>query len=125
MAKIFLVDEDRNLAHLTKTALVKNGHDVVVFHDAKAVMETLKHQKPDLILMDVMMPGLSGGEAVKKIKEDANLKDVPVVFLTALVPGEKDGVNDTGINVDGRTYRTFGKPYEIQELLKLVKDILV
>ena len=125
MAKIFLVDDDRNLAHLTRTALVKNGHDVAVFHDAKAVMETLKHQKPDLILMDVMMPGLSGGEAVKKIKEDADLKDVPVVFLTALVPGEKGGVNDTGINVDGRTYRTFGKPYEIQELLKLVKDILV
>ena len=125
MAKIFLVDDDRNLAHLTKMALIKNGYDVVVFHEAQGVMEALKHQRPSLILMDIMMPGVNGGEAVKKIKEDLNLKDVPVVFLTALVPGEKDGSDETGINVDGRTYRTFGKPYEIAELLKLVKNTLV
>ena len=121
MAKIFLVDDDRNLAHLTKMALIKNGYDVVVFHEAQGVMEALKHQKPDLILMDVMMPGLSGGEAVKKIKEDPNLKDIPVVFLTALVSREEKGP-ETGINVGGRKYRTFGKPYEIEDLLKLVKD---
>ena len=124
MAKIFLVDDDQNLAYLTKVALVKNGYDVVVFHEAQGVMEALKCQKPNLILMDVMMPGVSGGEAVKKIKEDSSLKDVPVVFLTALVSGEKGGFDETGINVDGCTYRTFGKPYEIAELLRLVKNTL-
>ena len=124
MAKLFLIDDDRDLANLTRTALVKKGYEVLVFHEADRAIEQAKKQKPDLILMDVMLPLVSGGEAVKRLKKDPNLEDIPVVFLTALISSEEKSLEETGINIDGLNYKTLGKPYEIEQLLKLIKDVL-
>jgi DNA-binding response OmpR family regulator len=74
MTKILIVDDDRNLANLTKIALVTKGFEVSVVHESLRVIEELKKQKPDLILMDIMMPKLSGGELVKLLRKDINLK---------------------------------------------------
>lgn len=123
MARIYLVDDDRNLANLTKIALVKKGYEVVIFHEALKAIEEAKKQRPDLILMDIMLPQVSGGEAVKELKKDHNLKSVPVVFLTGLVSSEED-IEKTGINIDGSIYKTLGKPYEIEQLLKVMEEAL-
>ena len=123
MARILLVDDDQSLAQLTRTSLVKSGYEVTVVRDALKAIESVKRQKPDLILMDIMLPQVSGGEAVRELKKDPNLKDIPVVFLTALVSPEED-LEKTGITVDGINYKTLGKPYEIDQLLKLVASII-
>ncbi|MBI4309909.1 MAG: response regulator [Candidatus Omnitrophica bacterium] len=124
MARILLIDDDRDMSHLTSTALMKKGHEVLCFQEAKKGIEEAKRQKPHLILMDVMLPGMDGGQAVKQLKMDPDLKDVPVVFLTALVSADKEGPEEVGIKVDGLTYKTLGKPYEIEQLLKTVEDIV-
>ena len=95
---------------------------MAAFHEAEAGIKYARNSKPNLILMDVMLPGLSGAEAVKILKSDPQLKSIPVIFLTALVSGQDEGLK--GINVSGLHYQTLGKPYEIEELLKLVKDVL-
>ena len=117
--RILLIDDDKDLCHLTKTALSKHGYEVVAFHEAEAGIKYAQNTKPNLILMDVMLPGLGGAEAVKVLKADALLKNVPVVFLTALVSGQEKGLE--GINVSGLHYQTLGKPYEIETLLEVVK----
>lgn len=123
MKRILLIDDDKDMASLTKTTLLKQGYDVEVFHEPIGGIERAKEYKPDLILMDVMLPGMNGAEAVSRLKADNHLKDIPVIFLTALVShGEK--FEDTGLNVDGRHYRTLGKPYEIEELLKEIQSTL-
>ena len=81
-------------------------------------------QKPDLILMDVMLPGLNGAEAIKEIRKDPVNKNIPVIFLTGLVSGRDGDLKEAGIHVDGLKYQTLGKPFEIKELLALVKDML-
>lgn len=124
MAKIWIVEDDRNLANLTKIALVKNGYDVAVFHEAIKSIEEAKKQKPDLILMDIMLPELSGAEAVKALRKDPNSKDIQVIFLTGLISSGEDALEETGITVDGINYKTLGKPYEIEQLLKLVESAL-
>jgi len=123
MARIYLVEDDRNLANLTKVALVKKGYEVVVFHEALKAIEEIKKRKPDLILMDVMMPGVSGAEAVKELRKDTNLAKIPVIFLTGLIGGEEEDVEHKGINIDGINYKTLGKPYEIDQLLKMVGSV--
>lgn len=123
MAKILLVDDDRDLANLTKMALVKHGHTVFVFHEALRAIDYAQREKPDIILMDIMLPQVSGAQAVKKLKQLPQLEEVPVVFLTALISSDERDVEKTGINIDDRTYRTLGKPYEIDQLLKVVDDI--
>ena len=119
--KILLVDDDEDLCHLTKTALTKHGYEVIAFHDAEAGIKYAKNFIPNLILMDVMLPAMSGAEAVKALKADPQLKNVPVVFLTALVAGEETNLEERGLNVDGLHYWTLGKPYEIEKLLEVVK----
>jgi CheY-like chemotaxis protein len=119
MARIYLVDDDRNLAELTRIALVQNGHEVTIFHEAPEAIEETRKKKPDLILMDIMLTEVSGGEAVREMRKDPDLKSIPVIFLTALVSGRED-TGQTGIYVDGIFYKTLGKPYEIVQLLKLV-----
>ena len=123
MAKIFLIDDDQDLANLTKMTLVKSGYEVSIFHEAKKAIEEARKQKPNLILMDIMLPGVDGGEAVKELKKDTSLKNIPVIFLTALVSPEEN-LEKAGIAIDGVNYKTFGKPYEIEQLLKVIKSSL-
>ena len=75
-----MVDDDRQRADLTKTILVTQGYEVVVFHDASRGIEEAKRHIPDLILMDIMLPEISGGQAVRKLREIPELKDILALF---------------------------------------------
>ena len=68
MKRILIIDDDRDLNRLTKIVLTKEGYEVESIHDAESGVNYAKEYKPDLILMDVRLPGISGTEAVKKIK---------------------------------------------------------
>ncbi len=120
--KITLIDDDKDLCHLTKIALSKHGYEVSTAHDAATGIKFVQDSKPNLILMDVMLPGSSGAEAVKILKSDPQLNHVPVVFLTALITGEESNFGKMGLNVDGVHYPTLGKPYEIEQLLDVVRQ---
>jgi len=124
MAKIFLVEDDLNLAELTKIALVKNGYEVEVFHEAPEAIEEAKKSKVDLILMDIMLPELGGEEAVRELRDDPRSRYIPVIFLTGLISSVEGNIERTGIMVDGVNYKTLGKPYEIDQLLEAVKSVV-
>jgi DNA-binding response OmpR family regulator len=120
--KVLIIDDDQDMCQLTKMALTKNGHSVFAFCEASKGIAHARQDKPNLILMDVMLPGLSGPEIVQELKSDAQLKTVPVVFLTGLVTGNEQSLQDEGIQVGGVMYPTLGKPYEIDRLLKVVQQ---
>ena len=121
---IMVIDDDQDLPELIKAILLKEGYQVSAYRDAESAIADVKMQKPDLILMDVMLPGLNGAEAVKEIRKDPVNKNIPVIFLTGLVSGRDGDLKEAGIHVDGLKYQTLGKPFEIKELLALVKDML-
>lgn len=124
MARIILIDDDHDLSDLTKTILVHNGYQVMVFHEAESALAELRKRKADLVLMDVMLPGMSGAEAIREIKHDPQLRNIPVIFLTGLVSAHDVDLKAMGLQVDGMSYRTMGKPYETKELLALIKLML-
>jgi len=121
MGTIWLVEDDRNLANFTRIALIKKGYEVVVFHEALKAVEETKNHMPDLILMDVMLPDISGPDAVKIFKKDPNLAGIPVIFLTALLSREE---SELGLTIDDINYKTLGKPYEIKDLMQAIENIL-
>jgi DNA-binding response OmpR family regulator len=123
MARIMLVDDDRDLADLTKIALVKKGHKVEVFNSSNNIIEEVRKIRPDLILMDIMFPGVGGEDVVKELRKDQSLKNVPVIFLTGLISSEEDDVEKTEITIDGINYKAIGKPYDIDRLLAVVESI--
>ena len=81
MAKILIVEDDPNIANLYKKKLIDGGHTVAVSEDREAV-ENVGKQKPDLVLLDILMPNISGLDILRELKADAVLSATPVLLLT-------------------------------------------
>lgn len=91
--KILIVDDEAGLTRMIKRNLEQTGEFVVrEVNHAPGTIPAVREFKPDLILLDVIMPGMDGGDVRARLQADAQLKDIPVVFLTAAVgPGETKG----------------------------------
>ena len=116
MAAILLVDDEPKISSLTKRVLEKGGHQVLEASDGASCMKILESELPDLILLDVMMPGDDGWEVCRKIKSGARTKSIPVVMFT--VRSSSDSI-DKSLNYAGADAQ-LNKPYRIEELLEVV-----
>lgn len=82
---ILIVEDERPLVRVLESQLVKGGFKVLTAFDGQEAMDICKKQKPDFILLDLLLPRLSGSEFLKKLRQDTELKDIPVLVLTNLV----------------------------------------
>ena len=80
--KILLVDDEPDIRLIERIILEKNGYEVMEVESGEECLEKLKTERPDIILLDVMMPGINGWETAKQIKENQNTKDIPVIMVT-------------------------------------------
>lgn len=80
--KIMVVDDEDGIRYLMKNILEKAGHEVITVHSGEECLNILKKEKPDLVLLDVMMPGLTGYDTCKIIKADRENRSIPVAMLT-------------------------------------------
>ena len=121
MKKIMVVDDEPDQTFTLKHTLnkVSNEFEIIPSNSGMDCLQKLKNNIiPDLILLDIMMPGMSGWEVYDRIKSDPNLKDIPVVFLTA----RTDNVAKTAGGFLGEDY--IEKPYDTQYLIKRINSIL-
>lgn len=84
MKKILLVDDDAHLLELIKTVLKQEEYEVVVAHSGQECLDLLKKMKPDLILLDVMMPDMDGKEVCRRIRSNPETKSLKIAFLTVM-----------------------------------------
>ena len=82
MAKVMIVDDSPTEVHVLQTMLTKNGHEVVVATSGEEGVEMAKAEMPDLILMDVVMPGMNGFQATRQISKNAETSSIPVIMVT-------------------------------------------
>lgn len=82
MAKVLIVDDSPTEVHILKGFLNKNGHDVLVAQDGKAGIEMAEAEMPDVILMDVVMPGVNGYQATRKLSRTEATSKIPVIMVT-------------------------------------------
>jgi CheY-like chemotaxis protein len=119
MAKIVVADDDVDVRMLVALKLRHSGYDVVDVGDGAAAVEACRHEKPDLVVLDLMMPVMSGLEACRAIKAEPGLADVPVVLLTARAQNTDV---DAGLAVGADAYVT--KPFSPKELAARVESLL-
>ena len=117
---VMVVDDEQDIQTLVKAVLEGEGFEVVVASSGQECLEMLKNEKPDLILMDMMMPGMSGRETSKKIRDDPSTKNVKIAFLTVARFSETGEKTLKAMNISD--YIT--KPFENTDLVKRVKKIL-
>jgi len=117
--KIVLAEDEPQIARLTKFKLEKEGYEIIWEDNGGSAFESVKAHKPDLVLLDVMMPVMDGYQVLKKIKEDEELKHIPVIMLTAKGQ-ERDIIK--GLDLGSADYVV--KPFRPAELAARVKKIL-
>jgi len=117
--KILLVDDEPDLVQVVAMRLQVAGYEVVSAYDGQAGLEKVKEVKPDLVILDLMMPKLDGYKACRLLKFDERTKKIPVLIFTARAQ-EQDIKLATECGADA--YLT--KPFEAQVLLEKIKDLL-
>lgn len=117
--KILVIDDEEHILELLKFNLELSGFDVCVSSEANQAIELIGKEKPDLLLLDWMLPKISGIDILRKIRQDENIHDLPVIMLTAKNM-EDDKIQ--GLNVGADDYIT--KPFSIKELMARINTIL-
>lgn len=119
MQSIIVVEDDENVRELVIYALNNNGFKANGFENSKELYKELNNTLPDLIILDVMLPGDNGYEILKTIKKDNKTKEIPVIMLTA-----KDSEYDKVKGLDMGADDYISKPFGVMELISRVKAVL-
>ena len=118
-ARVVYVDDDMELTRLVQLSLEDEGYEVVVANDGEEGLGTILEEKPDLVILDVMMPGLNGWEVAKYLREREEWNDTPILMMT----GIGAALNDLTAPLYGANDH-LDKPFDIDELIVRVENLL-
>jgi DNA-binding response OmpR family regulator len=116
---VLVIDDEKDLLELVRYNLEKEHLDVITATDGQAGLEIGLRHKPDLVLLDLMMPGMNGLEVCKQLRSDARTRRVPIIMLTAKA-AETDKI--VGLEMGADDYIV--KPFSVRELLARVRAVL-
>lgn len=122
--KILVVDDEPDVVDMLRMMLENASYEVVSAYDGKEGIEKAKMEKPDAIVLDLMMPSMDGFEACKEMKNDADLKDIPVLVLTAIGRHFSDTkyARSLGLGLESDDY--IDKPVDPNVLLNRIAGLL-
>lgn len=117
---IYYVEDEKNIRELVEYALLANGFEIHCFADGVSFWQGLREEKnPELILLDIMLPGENGMEILHRLKENASTKDIPVIMVTA-----KGSEYDKVLGLDSGADDYIAKPFGMMELISRIKAVL-
>ena len=119
-AKVLVVDDEPEITDIVQTFLTESGYKVDVLNNPRDAVTKAKQFKPDVILLDIMMPGADGYTVCQWIKSEADLAHVPVIFLTG-----KDRNDDQGRSFKAGGDMFIKKPFSCERLLEIVNIVVM
>jgi len=119
MAKILVVDDDKGATDLLEAILLATGHQAVVVNDSSKAMETASQEKPNLILLDLMMPEPTGFQLCRMLRQNPDFRTVPIVIITAL-----DNTDSRVVAIGAGANGFLRKPFHVSDLTDKIKDLL-
>jgi len=122
--KILLVDDDPDFVEAVKVIVESGGYEVRVAYDGQEGLEAIAEEKPDLIVLDVMMPVMNGHEACAKLKNDPDTAEIPIILLTAVAERVTTSTYSHRDMLESEAEDYMPKPVEPAELLELIKSWL-
>jgi DNA-binding response OmpR family regulator len=111
VAKILLAEDDKQIGDMISFKLSNSGHQIVRAQDGEQAVKLVTTERPDLILLDAMMPGLSGFEVLRRLKSDSTVRSIPVIMVTA-----KGHERDVLAGLRGGAIDYIVKPFSLKEL---------
>src|ERR671931_2430325 len=119
MTRVLVIDDEAPIRLLCRVNLEAEGMDVIEAADGPSGVDMARDEEPDVILLDVMMPGLDGWHVAEELLEDPRTSGIPIIFLTARAELRD---RHRGIDIGGLDYIT--KPFNPVELASLVRDVI-
>ena len=116
---IFYAEDDASIRELVIYTLKNTGFEAKGFEDGILLLNEVKKEKPELILLDIMLPEMDGVSVLKRLKQDAKTKDIPVIMLTA-----KNTEYDKVVGLDEGADDYLSKPFGMMELVSRIKAVL-
>lgn len=115
--KILIVDDEKDTLQLLEKQLTTAGYTVVAANSGTQALLLTRSERPDLIVLDVLMPDMEGGEVAFRLKQDAATKDIPVVYSTCLLAESEDYTRDGTIML--------AKLKDTKELIAVIDEVLL
>ncbi len=115
-----IVDDEPEVAVVVSAMLEKEGHEIITVYSGTECLKRLKSERPDLVLLDIMMPGLDGWEVCKRIKDNPDTRDIPVAMLTVRATEDDQSRSFRYSNADGH----INKPILKEKLIGTINWIL-
>jgi DNA-binding response OmpR family regulator len=119
MTRVLVIDDEAPIRLLCRVNLEAEKMDVIEAADGPSGLQAAREERPDVVLLDVMMPGLDGWEVAQRLLDDTTTRDIPIIFLTARAEFSDRA---RGLDIGGVDYVT--KPFNPIELAPLVRDLL-
>jgi DNA-binding response OmpR family regulator len=117
--RVLVVDDEPNIAKIVKKQLEVSGYDVIVAVDGEMALTKIREEHPEVILLDVMLPKRNGYEVLGILKQDEQLKHIPVMMLTARAQQQ-----DQQASLEHGADAYLAKPFQLEELVEQVKALL-
>jgi CheY-like chemotaxis protein len=117
--KILVVDDDENAITILQILLEDHGFEVTLARDGRTALELVRKARPDIVLLDVMMPDMNGYQVCEAIKSDPVTRDIPVIMITA-----KDMGEDVEMAISKQVDWYIAKPYDNKYLLSKIRSFL-
>jgi DNA-binding response OmpR family regulator len=118
--RILIAEDEEHIGMMVSFRLEKSGFEVIWKQDGSSALEAVKSEKPDLVILDVMMPNMNGFEVLEQIKNDESVKHIPVIMLTA--QGQESDIVGA---IDKGAADYLVKPFRPAELVARIKRFLV
>jgi len=120
--KLLIVDDEEDFCFLVKKNLEATGEfQVFVAHNGKDGIVLAQVEKPNVIILDILMPAMQGGEVAELLRQDPSTKDIPIIFLTAIIRKEEVG-EEPMRHIGPNKY--IAKPIETKQLIDCIKEVL-
>ena len=119
MNQILIVDDDADVRELCRIVLMSEGFDVLEAEDVPSGIDLARQKQPDVVLLDWMMPGTDGMDALRILKASERTREIPVIMLTAL-----DGLPQISLATSNGADGYVTKPFEAEDLISLVRRFL-
>lgn len=119
MANILVVDDEKEICNILELVLSGEGHKVFLAHDGKEALKRMYNVSPDIMILDIKMPGMNGYEVYQRVKQDPFFKGLPILFLSSESPKENEL---SGYDAETDAYIT--KPFKLNEIVAKVTTLI-
>jgi CheY-like chemotaxis protein len=114
--KVLVVDDEAQVLQLVAALLQAKEHDVITASDGEDALRQVEADRPDAILLDIMMPGVDGATVAQRLREAPETADIPIIFLTGLV--DADDMRKRGPKIGGQFF--LAKPFDAERLYQVL-----